>query len=53
MPYAIIKNKNKSTYKVVNKDTGKVHAKNTTKLKAEKQIKLLQYIDNNISSKNK
>ncbi len=42
MPYKIIKNPNKSTYKLVLTSSGKVLSKSTTKAKAQKQIKAIE-----------
>jgi len=42
MPYKIIKNPNKNTYKLVLSTTGKVLSKSTTKAKAQKQIKAIE-----------
>lgn len=41
MPYKILKNRGKKTYRVINSKTGKVHSKHTTKAKAKRQIRLL------------
>ena len=41
MPYAVRKNRNKPTYRVVNVENKRVHAKATTKAKAEAQVRLL------------
>ena len=46
MPYKIVKNRGKNTYKVINAYTGKIKAKSTTLKKAKKQIKLLYLIEN-------
>ena len=45
MPYAVRKNRNKPSYKVVNIDNGYIHAKATTKPKAEAQVRLLNQIE--------
>jgi len=45
MPYKIVKNRGKNTYKVINAYTGKVKAKSTTLKKAKKQIGLLYLIE--------
>ena len=42
MPYKIIKNPNKNTYKLVLVSSGKVLSKSTTKAKAQKQIKAIE-----------
>ena len=42
MPYKIIRNPNKKTYKLVLVSSGKVLSKSTTKTKAQKQIKAIE-----------
>jgi len=42
MPYKILKNKDKNTYKLVLVSSGKVLSKSTSKTKAQKQIKAIE-----------
>ena len=47
MPYVIRKLPKKNCYRVRNKYTGRIAAYCTSRKKAERQIRLLEYIDNN------
>ena len=51
MPIVIRKLPNKNLYKVYNKLTGEIHSKGTTKAKALKQVKLLNMIDSQTTTK--
>lgn len=51
MPYKIVKNRGKNTYKVINVYNGKIKAKSTTLKKAKKQIRLLYLIERTDQSK--
>ncbi len=45
MPYKIVKNRGKETYKVINSKTGVIHAKSATKKNAEAQVRLLESLE--------
>ena len=46
MPYRIIKNRGKNTYKVINAITGRIHAYATSLFNAKRQIRLMYLADN-------
>lgn len=47
MPYKIVKNRCKNTFRVINSKTKKIKAKSTTLKKAKKQIRLLYLLEKN------
>ena len=47
MPYQIIKNRGKSTFRVINKITKQVHSKSSSLINAKRQVRLLEAIEHN------
>jgi hypothetical protein len=53
MPYKIVKNRGKNTFRVINSKTKKIKAKSTTLKKAKKQVRLLYLLERNPNFKTK